>query len=679
MKKHQFSLKTCWAIPALLLHLTAAQADAQTQTSVYNFQHNVKQYAVENASDPFSGDTHETVWAGTIFDFGAPGNQAIHFMNVQPDGSITTNVYLDDPNYDDERVVDVVGNRVVGPPGTATYYIISLARHPQVGSPLWGNDEIRITPVDINGNLVGNSIIMTDNSQSVYPISAMYHSNGHIYICGYATNNYTNLPQVPSYGGYNAKKGLVMDFDPANPLGPAWTMGINTSFMFSMTIPTEDYDIAMRATELSNGNIHITGSVNDVKYRSGPGEFFTSATMNLVIDQALQVVSDDHFINRPGAYEYGMGMVEGQNGNNYIIGNTFSHNPGMSPFSGFDTEPARFWITHVDNNFTPDTTAGQFTRYSFGSFNDAWALQPLQSAGPVPAGSMETRFLIAGMQTGEHCTGTSIYPDSKPFLFDVSVDYTAAGGIWGNFHNWVTYENMTGTGGFAPNGYYSLGGGLSNWAWNPTFATRASTGNDIILSAPKWEPGSGLLNLKSVRADAMNLLEPNCPGSSTQYDGMHPCPHNFFNVQVKGLGYTPPPNSEGAVITKSYMGISIAPTISNPNVGSYGVAVSHCDQGNVNYKPSGIKNINSNNMLRVYPNPAKGHVTVKLPAAIESTADVRITLVNVYGQIVAVLYQGQASEMAQKLNIPSLPAGLYTLQAVAEGRVSGNVKLTIQP
>lgn len=672
-------MKACWTIPVLLLHLTAGQVNAQTQTSVYNFQHNVKQYAVENASDPFSGDTHETVWAGTIFDFGAPGNQAIHFMNVQPDGTITTNVYLDDPNYDDERVVDVVSNRVAGSPGSATYYIISLARHPQVGTPLSGNDEIRITPVDIFGNLAGNSIIMTDNSQSVYPISAMYHSNGHVYICGYATNNYTNLPQVPSYGGYNAKKGLVMDFDPAAPLGPAWTLGINTSFLISASVPTEDYDLAMRATELSNGNIHITGSVNDMKYRPVTGEFQTSATMNLVIDPALQVVSDDHFINQLGIYEYGMGLVEGQNGNNYIIGNTFRTNPGMSPFTGFDTEPTRFWITHVDGNFTPDTNAGQLTRYSFGSFSNAWALQPLQSAGPVRAGSTESRFLIAGMQTGEHCTGTVIYPDSKPFLFDLSVDYNSGSGIIGSFHNWVTYENMTGTGGGAPNSYYNLGGGLSNWGWNPTFATRASAANDIVLSAPKWAPSSNLLNLKSVRADAMNLWESNCQGSTTSYDGMYPCPHGFFEAQVKGLNYTPPPTSEGAIITKSYMGISIAPTVSNPNVGPYGAAVSHCDQGNINYKPSGIKNINSNAALIVYPNPAKDQLTVKLPTEIEGAASVRIILVNVYGQIASVLYEGTASEMVQKMKLPALSAGLYTLQAFADGRSLGNIKLTIQP
>lgn len=675
MKKNLF-LRT-GANAAFLCALLVAKSNAQTQTTVYDMANDVKHYSVENVLDPIvPGDVDEKVMAGTIYDFGTAGNNAIHFMTVQGDGTVLVSKYFDDPMYDQERVVDIVSDRAPGYP--STYYIISLARHPQVGTPPIGNDEIRITAVDVNGNQIGNSIILTDNGRSVYPLNAIYHSDGHIYICGYFTQNYTNLPQQPSFGDPDQKRGFVLKFNFATPTFTVGAIGINTATTvpWGPGTPTEDYDIAMRLTELSNGNIHVTGSVNDIKW-NGVTEVYGSATMNLVIDQNLAVINDNHFTNVNGGYEYGMGLVEDPaNSQYYVLGNDFTHTTGMGAYAGYDPEPTKLWVTRLDNNFDPVLTPGTNSRYSFTGFNAAWGLQTLESAG-TPSNPAFRRFVIAGLQNAEHCSGVTIAPDVHPFLYDLEVDFTAAGGISANFINWVSYNNLTATGGGAPNGYQNLGGGLSNYAWNPQFAARLSTANDIVMSIPKWNAPNKLLNLKSVKADFSSFLEPNCPNSTTQYDGLTPCVTAPFYEEVAGNNYTPPPGmGEYSYVIKQYGPLSTVPTVSNPVTADYNVNSSLCDFGNRNYK-TGISQTGTRKGLNVYPNPATDKITVALPHEAHTAGALKLQLTNIYGQVVSVLYEGNYASFRETMSLPVLPTGTYLLSVYTDGKSIGNVKISI--
>jgi hypothetical protein len=80
---------------------------------------------------------------------------------------------------------------------------------------------------------------------------------------------------------------------------------------------------------------------------------------------------------------------------------------------------------------------------------------------------------------------------------------------------------------------------------------------------------------------------------------------------------------------------------------------------------SGIVNIETN-QLAVYPNPVKDEVTVDLTLIAGSKADIEIY--NLSGQLV-FRENHAAAQSTHRINTAALPAGIYTLSALADGKI----------
>ncbi len=639
---------------------------AQQHTTTYYMPNNVKHYSTEIATDPISGDPHETVMAGTIFGFTLPRKNVIHFINVSYDGTVNSSKYIDIPGYNDERVVDIESDKAVGGPGSAIYFLTCLARDAR------GNDEIVIISTDVYGNLI-NTRRLADGAQSMYPLHSVF-SGGYLYICGYTTKSYTNLPSTPDYGPYyDSTWGAFIQVNP-------YAGTVTYSCRIDTDIPAgaipnakNDYDLAMRLVPMANGKIFVTGSVNDAKFVAGNWRY-GSAIMNLVWDPNTSIWTNiNHFSKGAGALEYGTGMVE-DGGVNYILGNTFYH--GYSG-NGFAPLPAMINITGVDNNMAISTTVGNTSRYQLnGSEYGMWGLQTLDQAQPAAPGYK--RFVIAGLQMFEFC---NFYhqPDVDPFLYDVEVSYDGTSALTHTFNKWVTYQNLTKTGGSNPSGYFNLGGGLSNIAWNPTFAARPTPNDDIILNAPKWYPytaipvggPTGVLNLKSVRADANSLTGTLCSDSYHEYFDYGDCFNPFDYVSV-----------EAANCTTSFSPLSITTYPLTSTGGNYDMTSYAC-VGNDVYKQgnTGITNLEPvNGKTILYPNPAHTSLNVVLDKSIADAANVKLLLINVYGQVAGILYEGSALRLDanNKLALPNVASGMYNVQVLVNNDVHENIKLSIQ-
>lgn len=709
-----------------LLFLTSLfyKANSQTYTNVYDVAENVKGYSTEMCTDYISA-AGETVKAGTIYDFnGTPGLNVAHFLNVADDGTVNYSVYYRDPQYQEIRVVDIVGDENGGmgaPQGTATYYITCLARTAS------SNDRILVIPIDNTGAMVGSAISLyldisstgtPDDDKNLYPLHSIYGtSRNELYICGYYTldptgNGGTSLSGTGEPDYTSEKWGFVTSLAWS---GTAWTpniiTGTNTYISPAGTYSApNDYDIGMRLVETNSGDIFMTGSVNDIKFSNYNGNaIFHSATMNYIFDPNLAPwagITNNHFTlgaeSQTFGDEYGVDLVQAGPNDNYVIGNYFYHFGNAYPTSGFDVQPSFLWATWIDGSYAPNLTGTPDSRVYFNGYDYAWALQALEGPAPVSTSASAARFVIAGMETNEWCNGGPLYAfqdDVRAFLHDFEVEYNSSTGISYTFGRWTTYRTQAGTGvmNTDPNSYWDLGTGLSNIAWNPTFAARESYPDDIYVSAPTWRMGSpDLLNLKNIRVDGDDanttyLEDNNCSAGQNSEDD--PVPITSCGIANPYLTNPVLPMGDWD-LQASPMFWGIQNTYDNPTfsssstptsghgamiTGSYSVSVDACTSTNPAYKLTGISEEIQNKETTVFPNPASKEVFIALSGNINNESDIEIKLLNLQGQAITVLFNGIADQLHAKkaFSIQDVPSGIYLIQILENGNQNHIQKLII--
>ena len=76
----------------------------------------------------------------------------------------------------------------------------------------------------------------------------------------------------------------------------------------------------------------------------------------------------------------------------------------------------------------------------------------------------------------------------------------------------------------------------------------------------------------------------------------------------------------------------------------------------------------SSELLTVFPNPGYDEIVVKIPKGLNSNSNVSITFSDMNGQIVHSI-QTQSTEDSFRLDISTLPAGLYLINAIANNRM----------
>ena len=84
--------------------------------------------------------------------------------------------------------------------------------------------------------------------------------------------------------------------------------------------------------------------------------------------------------------------------------------------------------------------------------------------------------------------------------------------------------------------------------------------------------------------------------------------------------------------------------------------------------------------MRIYPNPANQAIKIYLGTGVASDNAVKITLMNMYGQVMTELYNGGAFELKvnNSLQLPSVAAGVYIVQVYVNDVPTHTERLTIQ-
>lgn len=664
-----------YAIPVLLaLLLSPHLIFAQTNTVIHHFFTDTKLYSTLVAPNA-PNFPNETVMVGTSHY--AYGVNKLHFLHINDNQAVVSSKELNFTTYSsmgtDLRAVDVVYDGVINTLYPYRYYVISQARPPA------GQDAIIISKHDIDGNPVMPAMVIYSNiiGEQLYPLNAILHSNGQLYICGYVTDNSTHLPAEPGYFGYDHKKGFVIQVDPLTDAVVA-AVSINTSYTFP-NAATDDFDMAMSMTELKNGNIFVAGGVNNVQPSAlPPFEEYHSGSMNIVMDPALNVLSDNHFAadyqNGSQGDEYSVGLMHDNFFNyQYVLSNLFGTVPGSQTF---DPRPSFFCISAMPS-FTPG--AGP-SRWRFHGFDYAWGLQTFKIN--------DNRMIIAGLETNDWCGGSGGSNDNvRPFLFDIGVNYNTFTGAHGCVAvKWVTYESQTGTGNYTsyPNSDFWLGGGMQNLAWRPQFADRATNADDIILNAASWNTSSNLLNLKSIRVEGNwafpdYLRDANCSGSdhvSYSTDMSNCVPFPFVDDAILPIGYPQNP------VNKTYSNLNLNWFYEILDVKHFTQSDLPCNYGGgPYYKPASVTSVNNNGAVRVklYPNPATNEITLQLEGINEDAA-VHAELMNMQGQIAGELYYGRAGALAtgRKMHLPEVAAGAYMVKIWNGEQLLSQQKLIIQ-
>jgi hypothetical protein len=662
---------------------------AQTHLVSHYFDHDVKMYSTEIVP----GTSHESVMAGTVFeDINAYTNK-VHFLHLDEDGLIVTSMIYDDPNYRDERAIDIVPAMI---DGEIRYIITCLVRPDQALRNSY-SDRIKILVVNLNGTIYAEDMIYEQEGRGLYPLHSIEH-NGSLFICGYETTPQFYLGESPMTVGYNQRRAFVIKYDPTSMLLQG-SLYIDHQYNFNnppcqqsfingrSPFPVYDHDVAMRLVPLidGSGNIFVTGSVNGVREdKSSSGVFVLkheqrSAIMNIVIDDNLNVISNNSFAERDrDKGEYGVGLVQHiSSGKNYIIANEEEYAYGF--------HPNWFSINTVNSDFTFDTTGTH--KYRHIHQEQSPAIQTIS----VPHGVGEEAGIgiagLAGLFISNNCYLT--HPEAgniNPFLLRALVSDNGTT-INVTIDNWVSYICKTGTGDpfTMPNSFRDMGGEFSNPYFFSTFAARTSNTNDVILSAPKlngfWWYGT--LGLKSIRAKFDDFTLPNCDSAHSRFGQNNLCINDVYYTvgPFTGLRAHGGITRRGEIVcpvdvVPDYGPLNIAKETPNTTESYYAGHDTPCDINPPNqyYKKAPPIVTNTQQSISLYPNPAADEVSLRLEG-VDMEATVKANVYNMQGQLIRNLFTGTKVEVQSPIDISTLPSGFYIVKVYIDGQMKANQKL----
>lgn len=653
MKNRIIISKICYCVTILLLIFMGNQVKAQGLVHTYFFDRDLKQYSMETVSNQ---DAY--VMAGTYGLLGGLG--AIHYVHYDPamGGIVTSKIFY--VTQRDLRAVDIVED------GSGYFYITGLLRDNLVSN---GKDRILVLKVDISGNIASCQTLESNISSStgyrnIYPLHSLY-MDGLLYICGYVGKEYYTYPNEPYFGGDGSKKAFVLSFDPSSlsVLCNTWDY-IITTLNPLQPLPVTDYDMAMRMISINDEVMYVTGSCNTA-VRGSVFDEFPSATLSLFIDKNTLGPTLSYgpmtksFVN-PNAWgaangngEYGIDLIPDPEGSGgfFVIGNYFSSDAGGTPSAGFKPFPQFYWLTYLDpnNNWDPPTGSWPFFNRIQSSWDYAWMLQALPTENP-------DHFLLAGMTPHMwypcYQRNPSSFNNYNPILTEIRPIWTGSS-ISLNTNWWRFYESNLGTGivGVNPSNYRDLGGGLSNIAWNPTFATRQRNfgiTTDIMLHAPVMNPNNNLLNFKLIRTDQNGVVN-DCEHTSTDCEPTYQDAYVVEAIQSTSTG------ALYSNITPSPAFMSIQANDFDVHELNYNPTADYiCD--NVYYKTTSNSSVLYEHKISIMPNPASDFISVNLGSGFSGR--ISVVLQNITGQTSSLVFHGDIEDTGNP--IISLPAHLHT-------------------
>jgi len=198
--------KNLLLLPTLLFLFSLSSFAQDTYSFGFNFD--VKGYDVIPITntcplaDPLN---EECVAVGTVHASigSADMNNGLHFIHFDKKGNLFASVYIDHQRADERAV------KILSIDNSCNYLIVSLIRVYATGS----KDAIKLTTVDINGNILNENIVKSNDGlyKNLYPMDAVIY-NDNLYIVGGATDNVTNTTTLLDVGlnFVNKSKSFVL-------------------------------------------------------------------------------------------------------------------------------------------------------------------------------------------------------------------------------------------------------------------------------------------------------------------------------------------------------------------------------------------------------------------------------------------------------------------------------------
>lgn len=558
-----------------------------------------------------------------------------------------------------------------------SYYITALNRG------LGSNDKIQLINVDMDGNIMSDILIGSSSGDGMYPIHTTEH-NGLLYICGYVSPpiSYPTLTDVTT-----PKLSFVLVYNPVtNTVGNCMTFE-------SVNVPNNglDYDMAMRATALANGNIMVTGGANVTRLKYDPATIIppapptsnmyakASGVMATVIDPTLT-----YFIKPPivltipyGPDEicaHGHDVVE-KDGIYFILGNDFYGTPS-SPI-GQTPAPIDYTFIAMDTfNFAP-MGGGNKAMWRYVGHDYAWGLQPLPS---LTGGDV----LLAGMGTNlPQCDEQNTHSNFDayvPFIADYNLNYNFGSNeivVSNNYTRW--YKTRIGTRPHTmTNSYHNTQQWLYNNVWMCNIAMQSNVqGHDFLsLTAPVANiSGSSVINFKLIHGmDAMGTT-PSCPESYTDcMDGHEGSVEPIKYLPSVSLPWATPSIIYNNVGFFSFLNTQLYST--NTVVQEYHEMDIYDCQGTGLYRIGGSEDQeNDIYQAEVAPNPASTEFSLTIKGKGEL---LHVSLVDMTGRQIKTLYSGKLSDAPAVYPLNEISKGLYFVIVSIDKNKLQPIKLIVE-
>lgn len=621
---------------------------SQNVIDAYQWDNDLKHYSTEAVPG-----TDDYVMAGTKYN-GGDFNE-IHFMYYQANNLVVSKTYsLASGDKNDIRVVDIA---VASPD---VFYITCLMR--DNFNKYGGHDMIKVLGVDNTGTIISNATITSGGNNhefdNIYPLHSLYQNEA-LFICGYVNDNTSSYPAHPYYGGptggangVDMRQAFVIKYDIG---GGGILTGKTWDYFVTNTSSRNDYDMAIRMIPLSNGDIYVTGSCNvpivdqggtSFDYLSGTLSIFLNTTTmtdysNKPFAKATTPVYDPYY----GEGEYGVGMFKDPNSGGYfVVGNYFNSH---TPYAKFNFYPyaGSFWLTYLDANHEPPLTSPN--NRSLATWGSTWALQNLE-------GNNANSMLVAGMTTMDadqynNCTNLSPLPTTNnvnPFLIELSPSFNGIS-ISSTVNYAHVYTSGQGTGVEATgNSYYMLGGGLSNVAWNPTFAARNLPDvTDITMSAPIWNNNNSTLNTKLIRTDMNGDISAPCDFYGSCSPGFDDEIAKKFLPTIIAINYNLK-YADDEMTSVDYLPI----------------AMLECDGGYYRQSNPNTANIPEVKAMDILPNPATDKAILNITGS-HAGETIHLTVHDITGKMLQEYsVEATASKLQQTIDVVTYPKGLVFIQ-----------------
>lgn len=433
----------------------------------------------------------------------------------------------------------------------------------------------------------------------------------------------------------------------------------------------------------ANGDMVVTGSMGT---NNGSGSFVMVIDQNCTPGTAVVVEdSSADFLRN----EYAFDANENIDGSWYIYSNKFwpgRQTPGIIGFvpngrypmvtllnsSFLATGPSGWHRVHLANGAPLETN----TSFAWGT-----TLLKTEYTGQYPNGSFDERHRIAGFIASwnnticEFVRPPHLQPSVNnpiPFMLDMSINRvngdivgSGAGGTW----DWETYATQTATSNFN-----SLGGELSNVCWPARIGVLNNAANDnIVLIGPRINDlvpaSSNTLNFKAIGTDGNGDLNTT---SATCNDTRNNCPPMDVNKnRVTTLHFS-------STFYDTWTISTVNRTSGNSEIISNWINDNYDCVSTSHYKPTDVNDVQQTSFT-LHPNPASKFVTISTDALIDSRR-IKTELIDLLGSKVSTLYEGTATGLKtnSKLNLPSVPSGLYIIRISSEGQLLHQEKLSIR-